>query len=135
MWVLDVSKLTLRFPAALQFFNNPSTSFLQWDILAYTALDAYYPLLLFLAFGHYGFIPELYNTPTLFPHDSLDAAKVDHLAETIIAAFHNVALSDVLPTQLCQSNLSYHFANRPHRDYARRGALCLQIFHVQLHMD
>uniref|UniRef100_A0A915JZT0 Uncharacterized protein n=1 Tax=Romanomermis culicivorax TaxID=13658 RepID=A0A915JZT0_ROMCU len=97
MWALDVSKLILHFPAALRFFNNLSTSFLQSEVLAYTALNAYYPLLLFLAFGRYGFIPEVYNAPALFPHDSLEAAEIDHLAETIIAAFHNVALSDVLP--------------------------------------
>uniref|UniRef100_A0A915KJ00 Uncharacterized protein n=1 Tax=Romanomermis culicivorax TaxID=13658 RepID=A0A915KJ00_ROMCU len=66
MWALDVSRLTLRFLAALRFFNNPSTSFLQSDIFAYAALDAYYPLLLFLAFSHYSFIPEVYNA--LFPH-------------------------------------------------------------------
>uniref|UniRef100_A0A915L1J2 Uncharacterized protein n=1 Tax=Romanomermis culicivorax TaxID=13658 RepID=A0A915L1J2_ROMCU len=97
MWALDVSRLTLRFPAALRFFNNPATSFLQSDVLAYAALDTYYPLLLFLAFGRYGFIPEVYNALAWFPHDSLDATKIDHLAETIIAAFHNVTLSDVLP--------------------------------------
>uniref|UniRef100_A0A915IB13 Uncharacterized protein n=1 Tax=Romanomermis culicivorax TaxID=13658 RepID=A0A915IB13_ROMCU len=97
MWALDVSKLMLGFPAALRFFNNPSTSFLQSDVLAYVALDAYYPLLLFLVFGCYGFIPEVYNAPTLFPHDSLDATEIDHLAETIITAFHNIPLSDVLP--------------------------------------
>uniref|UniRef100_A0A915HYR1 Uncharacterized protein n=1 Tax=Romanomermis culicivorax TaxID=13658 RepID=A0A915HYR1_ROMCU len=49
-----------------------------------------------VVFG-YGFIPEVYNAPVLFPHDSLDAAEIDYLAETVIAAFHNVALSDVLP--------------------------------------
>uniref|UniRef100_A0A915JXB7 Uncharacterized protein n=1 Tax=Romanomermis culicivorax TaxID=13658 RepID=A0A915JXB7_ROMCU len=65
MWALDLSKLTLRFPAALCFFNNPSTLFLQSDVLAYRALDAYYPLLLFLAFGRYGFIPEVYNAPPI----------------------------------------------------------------------
>uniref|UniRef100_A0A915ISK5 Uncharacterized protein n=1 Tax=Romanomermis culicivorax TaxID=13658 RepID=A0A915ISK5_ROMCU len=46
MWALDVSKLTLQFPAALQYFNNPVTLFLQSDVLAYAALDAYYRLLL-----------------------------------------------------------------------------------------
>uniref|UniRef100_A0A915IHM2 Uncharacterized protein n=1 Tax=Romanomermis culicivorax TaxID=13658 RepID=A0A915IHM2_ROMCU len=97
IWVLDVSRLTLRFPAALRFFNKTATSFLQSDVLAYPAPDAYYPLLLFLAFGRYDFIPEVYNAPALFRHDSLDAAEIDHLAETIIAAFRNVALSDVLP--------------------------------------
>uniref|UniRef100_A0A915HUK2 Uncharacterized protein n=1 Tax=Romanomermis culicivorax TaxID=13658 RepID=A0A915HUK2_ROMCU len=81
----------------LRFFNNPATLFLQSDALAYVALDAYYPLLLLLAFGHYGVIPQVFNTPALFPHDSLDAAKIDHLAETLIAAFHNVTLSDFLP--------------------------------------
>uniref|UniRef100_A0A915IG44 Uncharacterized protein n=1 Tax=Romanomermis culicivorax TaxID=13658 RepID=A0A915IG44_ROMCU len=96
MWALDVSKLRLKFPAPLRFFNNLATSFLQSDVLAYAALDAYYPLLLFLAFGPYGFVPEVYNAPMLFPHDSLDATKIDHLAETLIAAFHNVALTDVL---------------------------------------
>uniref|UniRef100_A0A915I992 Uncharacterized protein n=1 Tax=Romanomermis culicivorax TaxID=13658 RepID=A0A915I992_ROMCU len=40
MWVLDVSKLTLCFPAALRYYNNPATSFLQSDVLAYAALDA-----------------------------------------------------------------------------------------------
>uniref|UniRef100_A0A915KJH4 Uncharacterized protein n=1 Tax=Romanomermis culicivorax TaxID=13658 RepID=A0A915KJH4_ROMCU len=97
MWALDVSKLMLKFPATLQFFNNPATLFLQSDILAYAALDAYYPLLFFLAFGHYGFLPDIYNTPALFPHNSLVTAEIDHLAETLITAFHNVALSDVLP--------------------------------------
>uniref|UniRef100_A0A915IRC5 Uncharacterized protein n=1 Tax=Romanomermis culicivorax TaxID=13658 RepID=A0A915IRC5_ROMCU len=47
MRVLDVSKLTLQFLVALRFFNNPLTSFLQSDVLAYAALDAYYTLLLF----------------------------------------------------------------------------------------
>uniref|UniRef100_A0A915K5M7 DNA-directed DNA polymerase n=1 Tax=Romanomermis culicivorax TaxID=13658 RepID=A0A915K5M7_ROMCU len=97
MWVLDVSKLTLKFAATLRFFNNPATSFLQSDVLMYAALDAYYRLLLFLAFGHYGFIHEAYNAPGLFPHDSLDATKINHLTETIIATFHNVPLSGVLP--------------------------------------
>uniref|UniRef100_A0A915K6F4 Uncharacterized protein n=1 Tax=Romanomermis culicivorax TaxID=13658 RepID=A0A915K6F4_ROMCU len=97
MWVLDVSKLMLKFPATLPFFNNPVTSFLQSDVLMYAALDAYYPLLLFLAFGCYGFVPQVYNAPALFPHDSLDTAEIDHLTEMLIATFHNVALSEVLP--------------------------------------
>uniref|UniRef100_A0A915HTN1 Uncharacterized protein n=1 Tax=Romanomermis culicivorax TaxID=13658 RepID=A0A915HTN1_ROMCU len=59
MWALEVSKLRLRFPTALQFFNNLATSFLQSDVLAYAALDAYYQLLFFLAFGHYSFIPKV----------------------------------------------------------------------------
>uniref|UniRef100_A0A915JFG9 Uncharacterized protein n=1 Tax=Romanomermis culicivorax TaxID=13658 RepID=A0A915JFG9_ROMCU len=70
MWVLDVSRLTLRFPAALPFFNNLATSFLQSDVLAYVALHAYYPLLLFLTCGRYGFISAVYNAPALFPQDS-----------------------------------------------------------------
>uniref|UniRef100_A0A915I0J8 Uncharacterized protein n=1 Tax=Romanomermis culicivorax TaxID=13658 RepID=A0A915I0J8_ROMCU len=101
MWALDISKLSLRFPAALRFFNNPATSFLQSDVLAYAALDAYYSLLLFWAFSPYGFIPEVYNPPALFPHDSLDAAEINHLAEMSIAAFH-VALTDVLPADSAQ---------------------------------
>uniref|UniRef100_A0A915L865 Uncharacterized protein n=1 Tax=Romanomermis culicivorax TaxID=13658 RepID=A0A915L865_ROMCU len=52
----------------------------------------------FLAFDHYTFIPEEYNAPALFPHDSLDAAKTDHLAETLITTFHNVTLTDVVPS-------------------------------------
>uniref|UniRef100_A0A915HYI2 Uncharacterized protein n=1 Tax=Romanomermis culicivorax TaxID=13658 RepID=A0A915HYI2_ROMCU len=39
----------------------------------------------------------VYNAPAPFPHNSLDAAEIDHLTETIITAFHNVALSEVLP--------------------------------------
>uniref|UniRef100_A0A915IX78 Uncharacterized protein n=1 Tax=Romanomermis culicivorax TaxID=13658 RepID=A0A915IX78_ROMCU len=49
-------------------------------------------------FRQYGFVPEEYNTPALFPHDSLEAAEIDHPGETLIAAFHNVALTDVLPS-------------------------------------
>uniref|UniRef100_A0A915IHV8 Uncharacterized protein n=1 Tax=Romanomermis culicivorax TaxID=13658 RepID=A0A915IHV8_ROMCU len=63
MWALDVLKLTLKFPATMPFFNNPATLFLQSDILTYAALDAYYPLLLFLAFSYYSFVPEVYNAP------------------------------------------------------------------------
>uniref|UniRef100_A0A915L5L8 Uncharacterized protein n=1 Tax=Romanomermis culicivorax TaxID=13658 RepID=A0A915L5L8_ROMCU len=90
MWALDISKLALRFPATLRFFNNPATSFLQSDVLAYAAFDTYYPLLLFLVFGYYSSIPEVYNAPALFPHDSLDTAEIDHLTKTIIAPFHNI---------------------------------------------
>uniref|UniRef100_A0A915JZX1 Uncharacterized protein n=1 Tax=Romanomermis culicivorax TaxID=13658 RepID=A0A915JZX1_ROMCU len=97
MWAFEVSRLTLKFPGALQFFNNPSMSFLQTDVLAYASLDTFYPILLFLAFSCYGFVPEVYNAPALFRHDSSDAAKIDHLAETLIAAFHNIALREVLP--------------------------------------
>uniref|UniRef100_A0A915ITT6 Uncharacterized protein n=1 Tax=Romanomermis culicivorax TaxID=13658 RepID=A0A915ITT6_ROMCU len=66
-------------------------------MLAYAALEAFYRILLFLTFGHYGFVAAVYNAPTLFPQDSLEAAEIDHLAETLIAAFHKVALMDVLP--------------------------------------
>uniref|UniRef100_A0A915IZQ2 Uncharacterized protein n=1 Tax=Romanomermis culicivorax TaxID=13658 RepID=A0A915IZQ2_ROMCU len=97
-WAGIYALLGTQFQTDCQKKNkDPVTSFLQSDVFAYAALDTYYPLLLFLAFGRYGFIPKVYNTPALFPHDFLDAAEIDHLAKTIIAAFHNVALSDVLP--------------------------------------
>uniref|UniRef100_A0A915JK09 Uncharacterized protein n=1 Tax=Romanomermis culicivorax TaxID=13658 RepID=A0A915JK09_ROMCU len=67
MWALDVSNLTLRFPAALRYFNNPATSFLQSDVLAYVALNTYYLLFLFLAFGPYGFIPRFTTPLRCFP--------------------------------------------------------------------
>uniref|UniRef100_A0A915IZW2 Uncharacterized protein n=1 Tax=Romanomermis culicivorax TaxID=13658 RepID=A0A915IZW2_ROMCU len=63
MWAFDVSRLTFKFLAALQFFNNLSMSFLQTDILTYATLDTFYPILLFLAFSRYGFVPEAYNAP------------------------------------------------------------------------
>uniref|UniRef100_A0A915HYT7 Autophagy protein 5 n=1 Tax=Romanomermis culicivorax TaxID=13658 RepID=A0A915HYT7_ROMCU len=72
-------------------------SFLQQDLLAYAPLDPLYPILLFLPFGHYCFVPEVDNAPTLFPHDSLDAAKIDHLAQTLITTFHIITLKEVLP--------------------------------------
>uniref|UniRef100_A0A915JEY6 Uncharacterized protein n=1 Tax=Romanomermis culicivorax TaxID=13658 RepID=A0A915JEY6_ROMCU len=75
---------------ALGFFNNPATLLLQSDVLTYMALDAHCLLLLFLAFGCYDFVPEEYNAPGLFPHDLLDAPEIDHLPETLIAAFHNI---------------------------------------------
>uniref|UniRef100_A0A915K7B5 Uncharacterized protein n=1 Tax=Romanomermis culicivorax TaxID=13658 RepID=A0A915K7B5_ROMCU len=65
MWALYISPLTLKFPAMLRFFNNPHVSYLQQDVLAYAALDAFYPILLFLTFSGYGFIPEIYNAPSL----------------------------------------------------------------------
>uniref|UniRef100_A0A915K4Q7 Uncharacterized protein n=1 Tax=Romanomermis culicivorax TaxID=13658 RepID=A0A915K4Q7_ROMCU len=97
MWALDVSRLTLKFPATLRFFNNPHASYLQQDVLAYDALNAFYSILLFLAFGRYSFIPEVYNAPLLYPHDSLEAAEIGRLAKTLIVAFHNDSLHDVLP--------------------------------------
>uniref|UniRef100_A0A915II40 Uncharacterized protein n=1 Tax=Romanomermis culicivorax TaxID=13658 RepID=A0A915II40_ROMCU len=51
MWAFNVSWLMLKFPAMLRFFNNHHSSFLQLDVLSYGALDAFYPILLFLAFG------------------------------------------------------------------------------------
>uniref|UniRef100_A0A915JMJ4 Uncharacterized protein n=1 Tax=Romanomermis culicivorax TaxID=13658 RepID=A0A915JMJ4_ROMCU len=33
MWALHISLLTLKFPAALHFFNNPKESYLQPDVL------------------------------------------------------------------------------------------------------
>uniref|UniRef100_A0A915IJX9 Uncharacterized protein n=1 Tax=Romanomermis culicivorax TaxID=13658 RepID=A0A915IJX9_ROMCU len=44
--------------------------------------------------------PKYTTPPALFPHDSLDATEIDHLANALIAAFYNVALSDILPTDL-----------------------------------
>uniref|UniRef100_A0A915JYE6 Uncharacterized protein n=1 Tax=Romanomermis culicivorax TaxID=13658 RepID=A0A915JYE6_ROMCU len=78
MWVFYVSRLTLKFLAALHFFNNHHLSFLQTDIIAYATLDAFYPILLFLTFGHYCFILEVYGTPGLYPYDSLEAAEIDN---------------------------------------------------------
>uniref|UniRef100_A0A915I564 Uncharacterized protein n=1 Tax=Romanomermis culicivorax TaxID=13658 RepID=A0A915I564_ROMCU len=95
MWAFHVSKLTLKFLTVLRFFNNCHMSFLQPDVLAYAALDVFSPILLFLAFGRYGFVPEVYSPLVLFLHDSLDATEIDNLAETLIAAFHNVLLNDV----------------------------------------
>uniref|UniRef100_A0A915IWR1 Uncharacterized protein n=1 Tax=Romanomermis culicivorax TaxID=13658 RepID=A0A915IWR1_ROMCU len=136
MWALDVFRLTLRFPTAQQFFNNPSMSFLQLDVLAYAALKAYYPLLLFLAFGRYGFIPEVYNAPALFPHDSLDAAKIDHLAETIIrqnrppcrdnhCRFSQCRIVRCFTPQLRRSSISHYIAIRPPRDHVRQSSFRL----------
>uniref|UniRef100_A0A915II35 Uncharacterized protein n=1 Tax=Romanomermis culicivorax TaxID=13658 RepID=A0A915II35_ROMCU len=97
MWAPDMSQLTLKFPATFRFFNNPQESYLQPDVLAYAALDAFYPILLFLAFGRYKFIAEIYNAPLLYRHDSLEATQIDRLAKMLIATFHNVSLTKVMP--------------------------------------
>uniref|UniRef100_A0A915IT40 Uncharacterized protein n=1 Tax=Romanomermis culicivorax TaxID=13658 RepID=A0A915IT40_ROMCU len=97
MWAFNISMLTLKFPTALQFFNKWSTSFLQQDVLAYVTLYAFYPILLFLTFSCYGFVPEVYGVPGLFPHDSLDASEIDDLSKTLIATFHYIALTEILP--------------------------------------
>uniref|UniRef100_A0A915I4E0 Uncharacterized protein n=1 Tax=Romanomermis culicivorax TaxID=13658 RepID=A0A915I4E0_ROMCU len=67
----------LKFPGVLRFFSNHYSSCLQPDVLAYTALKAFYPILLFLVFGSYGFIPGVYRAPSLYPHDSLEAMEID----------------------------------------------------------
>uniref|UniRef100_A0A915JBI4 Uncharacterized protein n=1 Tax=Romanomermis culicivorax TaxID=13658 RepID=A0A915JBI4_ROMCU len=48
-----------QIPSTLRFFNNWATLFLQSGVLAYAALNAYYPLLLFLALCCYGFVPQV----------------------------------------------------------------------------
>uniref|UniRef100_A0A915JTM3 Uncharacterized protein n=1 Tax=Romanomermis culicivorax TaxID=13658 RepID=A0A915JTM3_ROMCU len=97
MWVLDVSQLTLKVPATPHFFNNPRNLYLPPDVLAYPGLDAFYPILLFLAFGRYGFIPEIYTTASLYPCDWLEAAEINWLAEMLIATFHNIPLTEIVP--------------------------------------
>uniref|UniRef100_A0A915KIF4 Integrase zinc-binding domain-containing protein n=1 Tax=Romanomermis culicivorax TaxID=13658 RepID=A0A915KIF4_ROMCU len=44
-----------------------------------------------------GFIPDIYNAPSLYLHDSLEAAEINPLAETIIALYHNVPLTRDVP--------------------------------------
>uniref|UniRef100_A0A915LEU5 Uncharacterized protein n=1 Tax=Romanomermis culicivorax TaxID=13658 RepID=A0A915LEU5_ROMCU len=45
------------------------------------------------------FLNEVYSVPALFPQDSLDAAQIDNLAETLIATYHNVLLTNVLAAE------------------------------------
>uniref|UniRef100_A0A915KK41 Uncharacterized protein n=1 Tax=Romanomermis culicivorax TaxID=13658 RepID=A0A915KK41_ROMCU len=97
-WALHASWLALKSPAVLHFFNNPHALYLQPDVLAYAALNAFYPILLFLAFDRYRFIPKIYNAPSLYPQDLLEAAEIDRVAKMLIATFHTVSLTDVLPT-------------------------------------
>uniref|UniRef100_A0A915JKM1 Uncharacterized protein n=1 Tax=Romanomermis culicivorax TaxID=13658 RepID=A0A915JKM1_ROMCU len=57
MWALEVCWLTLKFLAVVCFFKDPKNSYLQSDVLTYPAINGFYPILLFLALGRYGFIP------------------------------------------------------------------------------
>uniref|UniRef100_A0A915IKF6 Uncharacterized protein n=1 Tax=Romanomermis culicivorax TaxID=13658 RepID=A0A915IKF6_ROMCU len=94
MWAFDVKFDHPQVPGGFAIFQQ----FLHTDVLTYATLDMLYPILLFLAFSRYSFVPEAYNTPVLFPQDSLDATEIDHFVEMIIVAFHNVTLTDVLPS-------------------------------------
>uniref|UniRef100_A0A915KYJ6 Uncharacterized protein n=1 Tax=Romanomermis culicivorax TaxID=13658 RepID=A0A915KYJ6_ROMCU len=113
MWALDVSKLTLRFPAALRFFNNLSTWFLQSDVLAYAALDAYYLLLLFLAFGHYGFIPEGLQCTSLVSPQLVRHCRNQPPCRDNHCRFSQRCIVRCSTHRLCCSNLSHYLASRP----------------------
>uniref|UniRef100_A0A915KFZ2 Uncharacterized protein n=1 Tax=Romanomermis culicivorax TaxID=13658 RepID=A0A915KFZ2_ROMCU len=102
--------IQLAFPNSMMYIFETFTATLEdWTalfslvdrdhtiIISFDRADNWAGIYALLGTHRYGFIPEAYNAPALFPHDSLDAAEIDHLAETLIAAFHNITLTDVLP--------------------------------------
>uniref|UniRef100_A0A915IXL6 Uncharacterized protein n=1 Tax=Romanomermis culicivorax TaxID=13658 RepID=A0A915IXL6_ROMCU len=82
------------------FTLDSKNLYLQPGVLACAALDPFYPILLFLALGPNHFIPNIYNAVSLYPHYSLEAAKIDQLIKTLIFTFHNVPLTEVVPADM-----------------------------------